>query len=280
MAFPLAAAVPIGLAAADFVGGMVSNASNRSMAREQMAFQERMSNTSYQRAVQDMRLAGINPALAYMQGGASSPAGSTAKMENVIGPAASSAVHGVRLRKEMALLDAQIASQRMQALDTRESARGKFLANEASQMVDGRLLDKAGVQDADLKAQLFDTSQILAERRQSLANARADGDLSRARRLQAEVTTLVEKQKELLAKWDVRYKAAGYPAAEFEGSKAAAYLRAAFGGGGAVSGVTKPIATAFGIARGAQAAKALGKLASRRKPWVPKGGYSTWRRVP
>ena len=58
-----------------------ANSTNLDIAREQMEFQERMSNSAYQRAVVDMRKAGLNPILAYSQGGASSPSGASANMQ-------------------------------------------------------------------------------------------------------------------------------------------------------------------------------------------------------
>lgn len=74
-----------------YAGQREANNTNQEIAKENRDFQERMSSTAYQRAVGDMSAAGLNPMLAYQQGGASSPAGSTTTVGNAMGAAVSSA---------------------------------------------------------------------------------------------------------------------------------------------------------------------------------------------
>jgi len=89
--------------AAPIIGGIFgsegqeeANSANKAMSQAQMDFQERMSSTSYQRAVKDMQAAGLNPMLAYSQGGASTPAGSTAVMGNKNAAAVSSGMSALQ----------------------------------------------------------------------------------------------------------------------------------------------------------------------------------------
>lgn len=55
-----------------------ANKANLNESAVNREFQKSMSNTAYQRAMQDMKAAGLNPMLAISQGGASTPSGSTA----------------------------------------------------------------------------------------------------------------------------------------------------------------------------------------------------------
>lgn len=57
-----------------------TSAYNAAEAQKNRDWQEKMSNTAYQRAMSDMLAAGLNPILAYQQGGASTPTGSVASM--------------------------------------------------------------------------------------------------------------------------------------------------------------------------------------------------------
>lgn len=88
-------------------GSAYSNARNEGLSRENRYWQEYMSNTAYRRAVEDMREAGLNPMLAYSQGGASTPAGNVAEVDSITGDAVGSAMQARRLKQELRNMKAQ-----------------------------------------------------------------------------------------------------------------------------------------------------------------------------
>ncbi len=88
--------------AANVFSAAKANRTNKKIAQKQMDFQKEMSNTSYQRAMADMKSAGLNPILAYQQGGASQPSGAAIAAIDENSPNTSnSAVAATRLREEL-----------------------------------------------------------------------------------------------------------------------------------------------------------------------------------
>lgn len=154
------------------LGGIFGNSAQRSanrtnmqINREQMEFQERMSNTAYSRAVQDLQRAGLNPMLAVQQGGASSPAGSSTRVEPVDAMA--------RSLNSAGSVIAQAAGIENIMANTRKTQADAFGTEKDN------IAKAANSAYAELRAKL-EMSQLEADVEQKLASR----DLTRAQRQQ------------------------------------------------------------------------------------------------
>lgn len=124
-------AAPILGGAMGTLGQIYTNRSQIGLAQDQMDFQERMSSTAYQRAVQDMMQAGLNPMLAYSQGGASSPGGAMPTIGNATATGLSSAsqiLANQNVQETNKLIQAQTENEVAKKAET-ESAAVKNLAS-------------------------------------------------------------------------------------------------------------------------------------------------------
>lgn len=94
--------------ALQYIGGIEERHAAKRMASDQNRFSESMSNTAYQRAVKDMEAAGLNPMLAFDQGGASAPPGAGYATDNLLESSAATALDMSRLRKEVDQVESNI----------------------------------------------------------------------------------------------------------------------------------------------------------------------------
>jgi hypothetical protein len=122
-----------------FAGTLYQNQEAKRAAKRQMEFQERMSSTAYQRAMADMRKAGLNPMLAMKLGGASTPTGAMYNPQNV----GAAAVEGAQKGAQRRMANAQVQTQTA-------TAKGLEIENKIKQ----RTLDdleKRGITIGDIQ---------------------------------------------------------------------------------------------------------------------------------
>lgn len=96
-------AIAAGISAgAGLLGDVLGNSASAHEAHLNRRFQKNMRATAYQTAVEDMRKAGLNPALAYQQGGAGNVSGSTASQDSLSGGVLKGAASGVEMVQRQA----------------------------------------------------------------------------------------------------------------------------------------------------------------------------------
>lgn len=190
MSWLLPAAATIGGAALNFLGTGSSNKANIAIGRENNEFsakqaqlnrdfQERMSNTQWQRGVGDMRAAGVNPMLAVSQGGASSPSGNSAQgiaqanQQNELATIASSARDLVLLQSQVKQIEAQTYASKAAGLasDTQAAlnlTRAEFEAAHTNTERTRNVLESTKIPEHNLAAKVanskFGMIAHLAER--------------------------------------------------------------------------------------------------------------------
>ncbi|AXH77911.1 MAG: DNA pilot protein [Microviridae sp.] len=168
---------PLAAGGASLYGGAQANQANSAEAAKQRAWEEHMSSTSWQRGVNDMRAAGLNPASAYTQGGASTPGGATAQQSDFITPALQTAL----ATKMNSAQTASIANE--QFWNTERSGAGVNATNATRDKTEAEtnlLKLDAENYESTLAKRVAETKQLLAMTEKTKADTKTINALRKA----------------------------------------------------------------------------------------------------
>lgn len=112
-----------------FLGQQSANRTNTRISENQMAFQERMSNTSHQRQIKDLEAAGLNPLLS-ATGGASTPPGATTQVQSELGAGVTSAIEAKTLHLAMKKQKEEIANMKEQNRNIKADTQKKKMETD------------------------------------------------------------------------------------------------------------------------------------------------------
>lgn len=160
-------------------------------ARQQMDFQREQTSTSYQRGVKDLRAAGLNPMLAYTQGGASSGSGASgsgasAVMQNELGAGANSAMSALQTLTELERIRS--------TTDNIDASTANVAADTANKLMRKPLIGKQTEEkELDIKRGMTEW-RIRREAADNIISEIASGARLREYQSQAEKYGLAEKK--------------------------------------------------------------------------------------